>query len=95
MERIRKGSDLPKKNWGSPSIQQKYSQIKLLQRSSALYFVEFRLGARALETLWRHLKTEKAKLITGLCSGVPERPEKFEPENVDKSVFFLKFFSTA
>ena len=34
MERIRKGSDLPKKKWRSPSIQQKYSQIKLLQRSS-------------------------------------------------------------
>ena len=28
-------------------IQQKYSQIKLPQRSSALYFIEFRLGARA------------------------------------------------
>ena len=49
MERIRKGSDLPEKKWGSPSIQQKYSHIKLTQRSSALYFVEFRLDARALE----------------------------------------------
>lgn len=49
IERLRKGSDLPKKKWVSPSIQQKYSQIKLPQRSSALYFVEFRLGARALE----------------------------------------------
>ena len=48
MERIRKVSDLPKKKWGSPSIQQKYSQIKLRQRSSALYFVEFDL-VRALE----------------------------------------------
>ena len=28
-------------------IQQKYSQIKLPQRSSALYFIEFRLSARA------------------------------------------------
>ena len=36
MERIRKGSDLPKKKWGSPCIKQKYSQIKLPQRSSAL-----------------------------------------------------------
>ena len=26
MERIRKGSDLPKKKWGSPSIQQKYKK---------------------------------------------------------------------
>ena len=52
MERIRKGSDLPKKKWGSPSIQQKYSQIKLPQRSSALYFVEFWLGARAWNS-WR------------------------------------------
>ena len=41
MERIRKGSDLPKKKWGSPSIQQKYSHTKLTQSSSALYFVEF------------------------------------------------------
>ena len=47
MERITKESDLPKKKWGSPMIQQKYLQIKLPQRSSALYFVEFRLGARA------------------------------------------------
>ena len=52
MERIRKGSDLPKKKWGSPSIQQKYSQIKLPQKSSALYFFEFWLGARAWNT-WR------------------------------------------
>ena len=41
MERIRKESDLPKKNWESPSIQQKYSHTKLTQSSSALYFVEF------------------------------------------------------
>ena len=33
-------------------IQQKFLQIKLPQRSSALYFVEFRLGARAWNT-WR------------------------------------------
>ena len=33
-------------------IQQKYSQIKLPQRSPALYFIEFRLGARAWNT-WR------------------------------------------
>ena len=31
----------------SPSIQQKYSHTKLTQRSSALYFAEFRLGERA------------------------------------------------
>ena len=49
-ERIRKGSDLPKKKWGSPSSQQKYLHKKLTQRSSALYFVEFRLGARAWNT---------------------------------------------
>ena len=47
LERIKKGSDLPKKKWGSPSIQQKYSEIKLPQSSSTLYFVEFRLGVRA------------------------------------------------
>ena len=47
MERIRKGSDLLKKKWGSPSIHQKYSNTKLMQRSSALHFVEFRLGAHA------------------------------------------------
>ena len=41
MERVRKGSDLPKKKWGSPSFQQKYSHTKLTQRPSALYFVEF------------------------------------------------------
>ena len=45
MGRIRKGSDLLKKKRGSLSIQQKYSHTKLTQRSSALYFVEFRLGA--------------------------------------------------
>ena len=28
MERIRKGSDLPEKKWGSPSIQQKYSRVR-------------------------------------------------------------------
>ena len=33
-------------------IQQKYSQIKLPQKSSALYFIEFRLGARSWNT-WR------------------------------------------
>ena len=33
-------------------IQQKYSQIKLPQRSSALYFIDFQLGARAWNT-WR------------------------------------------
>ena len=38
MERIRKGSHLPKKKWGSPIIQQKYSHTKLTQRSPALYF---------------------------------------------------------
>ena len=52
MERIREGSDLPKKKWESPSIQQKYSHTKLTQRSSALYFVEFRLDARAWNR-WR------------------------------------------
>ena len=40
MERIRKGSDLPKNKWGSPCIQQKYSRTKLTQRPSALHFVE-------------------------------------------------------
>ena len=29
MERVRKGSDLPKKKWGSPSFQQKYLHTKL------------------------------------------------------------------
>ena len=33
-------------------IQQKYSQIKLPQKSPALYFIEFRLGARSWNT-WR------------------------------------------
>ena len=37
------------KKWGSPNIQQKYSHSKLTQRLSALYFVEFQLGAGALE----------------------------------------------
>ena len=50
MDRIRKGRDLPKKKVGSPSIQQKYSQIKLPQRSSALYFVEFRLSVHSYLT---------------------------------------------
>ena len=53
---MRKGSDLPEKMWVSPSIQQNYWQIKLPQRSSALYFVEFRLGARAWNT-WRGTRT--------------------------------------
>ena len=39
MERITKESDLPKKKWGSPSIQQKYSHTKLTKRSSALYYL--------------------------------------------------------
>ena len=42
MERIRKGSDLPKKELGSPSIHQKYSQIKLPHMSSALCWVSTR-----------------------------------------------------
>ena len=50
--RIRKGSDLPKKNWGSPSIQQKYSHTKLTQRSSALYFVEFSTQCARLKMTW-------------------------------------------
>ena len=49
MERIRKGSDLPKKKWGSPSIQEKYSQVKLPQRSSALYILTSFDSVRALE----------------------------------------------
>ena len=49
MKRIRKGSDLPKKKWESLSIQQKYSHNKLMQRSSALYFVEFSTLVHALE----------------------------------------------
>ena len=40
MERIRKGSDLPKKKWGSSCIQQKYSHTKLMQRPSVLHFVK-------------------------------------------------------
>ena len=52
MERIRKERYQPKKKWGLPSIQQKYSEIKLPQSSSALYFVEFPLGTRAWNT-WR------------------------------------------
>ena len=48
MERVRKGSDLPKKKWGSPSIQQKYSH----QRSSALYFVEFSTRCARLKMTW-------------------------------------------
>ena len=68
MERIRKGSDLPKKNWGSPSIQQKYSQIKLPQRSPALYFVEFQLGARACAVAMgaNVLKSMNFKLFLGI-----------------------------
>ena len=49
MERVRKGSDLPKKKWGSPNIQQKYPHTKLTQRSSALCFVEFFESVRAFE----------------------------------------------
>ena len=44
MERIRKGSDLRKKKVGVTEHPTKYSHTKLPQRSSALYFVEFRLG---------------------------------------------------
>ena len=52
MERIRKEVICRKKKWGLPRIQQKYSYTKLTQRSSGLYFVEFRLGARAWNR-WR------------------------------------------
>ena len=53
MERIRKGSDLPKKKSGGHRASNKnYLQIKLPQGPSALYFVEFWLGARAWNT-WR------------------------------------------
>ena len=52
MERIRKGSDLPKKNWGSPGIQQKYWHIKLTPRSPALCFVEFSTQCVRLKMTW-------------------------------------------
>ena len=52
MERIRKGSDLPKKNWGSLGIQQKYWHIKLTPRSPALCFVEFSTQCVPLKMTW-------------------------------------------
>ena len=52
MERIRKGSDLPKKKRGSPSIQQKYWHTKLTPRSSALCFVEFSTQCARLKMTW-------------------------------------------
>ena len=52
MKRVRKGSDLPKKKWGSPSFQQKYSHTKLTQRSSALCFVEFSNRCAHLKMMW-------------------------------------------
>ena len=41
MERIRKGSDMPEKKWGSPNIQQKIFAHQANTKSSALYFVGF------------------------------------------------------
>ena len=52
MERVKKGSDLPKKKWGSPSFQQKYSHTKLTQRSSALYFVKFSTRCARSKMTW-------------------------------------------
>ena len=55
MKRVRKGSDLPKKKWGSPSVQQKYSHTKLTERSSALCFVVFsNRCARLKMTMWEN-----------------------------------------
>ena len=51
MERIRKGSDMPEKKWGSPSIQQKYSHTKLTQSHQLYILLDFRLGACAWK--WR------------------------------------------
>ena len=67
MERVRKGSDLPKKKWGSLSIQQKYSHTKLTQRSSALYFglcVLYirKYGATLLVGAWQREKQQN-KLV--------------------------------
>ena len=48
MERIRKGSDLPKNNWGSPRIQQKCSNTKLTKGHQLYILLSFDL-VRALE----------------------------------------------
>ena len=51
MERIRTGSDLPKKKWGSPSIQQQYSHTKLIQGSSTLLGLKITAGQRTMSSL--------------------------------------------
>ena len=47
MKRVRKGSDLPKQKWGSPSIQQKYSHTKLRKGHPLYVLLSVRIGARA------------------------------------------------
>ena len=66
MERIRKGSDLPKKKRGSPIIQQKYSHTKLTQRSSALYFVEISTWCHLARTLENDVA--RACLMNSVCT---------------------------
>ena len=74
MERVRKGSDLPKKKWGSPSVQQKYSHTKLTQRLSALYFVEFSTRCARLKMTWHVRDQWIACALEMRSSNGHERP---------------------
>ena len=95
MKRVRKGSDLPKKKWGSPSTQQKYSHTKLTQRSSALCFVEFSYRCARLKMTW-HARDqwiacalemrssngrEHPQVQCGSCYGNFRRSAKFKNKN--------------
>ena len=74
MKRVRKGSDLPKKKWGSPSIQQKYSHTKLTQRSSTLCFVEFSNRCARLKMMWHARDQWIACTLEMRSSNGHERP---------------------